>query len=158
MTEGQTNYVRYLLPGCKTKTRILEAKLTPKSLRKGSTECTKDVWLPVEQIMSRMGARAETGSRNMAVMAEIESSTPNSYLSPIACMDLFPAVWPQTHYFRFSKPKVVFQRQNWRPNRWGMGLLSVWSIYGHCWQPITYTYFYPAINHNVRNQMAQTNM
>ena len=40
---------------------------------------------------SRMGARAETGRRNMAVMAEIESSIPTSYSSRIACMDLFPA-------------------------------------------------------------------
>jgi len=57
---------------------------------------------------SRMGAKVETGSRNMAVMAEMESSTPTSHSSPIACMDLcmdlFPAVWPQTNYFRFLLP------------------------------------------------------
>ena len=40
----------------------------------------------------------------MAVMADIESSTPTSYSSPIACMDLFAAVWPQTNYFRFLLP------------------------------------------------------
>ena len=50
---------------------------------------------------SRMGARAETGRRNMAVMPEIESSIPTSYSFLIACMDLFPAVLPQTNYFRF---------------------------------------------------------
>jgi len=49
----------------------------------------------------RIGARAQTGSRNMAVMAEIDRSTSTSYSSPIACMDLSPAVWPQTNYFRF---------------------------------------------------------
>jgi len=68
MTEGQTNYVRYLLPVFESGSRISEAKLTSKSLRKGSTECTKDAWLPVEQMTSRMGAKAETGSRNMAVL------------------------------------------------------------------------------------------
>jgi len=35
-----------------------------------------------EQMTSRMGARAETGSRNMAVRVEIESSTPTSFDSP----------------------------------------------------------------------------
>ena len=58
---------------------ISEAKLTSKSLRKGSTECTKNARPPVEQMTSRMGAIAETGSRNMAVMVEIESSTPTSF-------------------------------------------------------------------------------
>jgi len=76
MTERQTNYFRYLLPVFESRSRISEAKLTSKSLRKGSAVCTKDVWPPVEQMTSWMGARAETGSRNMAVMAKIESSTP----------------------------------------------------------------------------------
>ena len=98
MTEGQTNYVQYLLPVSESGSRISEAKLTSKSLRK------EDVWPPVEQMTSRMGARAETGSRNMAVLAKIESLTPTSYSSPTACMDLFPAVWPQTNYFRFLLP------------------------------------------------------
>jgi len=123
MTEWQINYVRYLLPVFKSGSRISEAKLTSKSLRKGSTECTKDVWPPVEQMTSRMGPRVDTGSRNMAVMAEIESSTPTSYSSPIACIDLLfyqPFGRRQTttdFYFRFSKLQVVFLRQNWRPNR-----------------------------------------
>ena len=104
MTEGKTNDIWYLLAVCETGSRISEAKLTSKSLRKGSTECTKDVWPPVEQMTSRMGPRVDTGSRNMAVMAEIESSTPTSYSSPIACIDLFPAVWPQTNYYRFLLP------------------------------------------------------
>jgi len=104
MTEGQTNYVGYLLPVFESGSRISEAKLTCKSLRNGSAECTDHVWPPVEQMTSRMGARAETGSRNMAVLAKIESLTPTSYSSPTACMDLFPAVWPQTNYFRFLLP------------------------------------------------------
>jgi len=62
MTEGQINYIRYLLAVFKTGSRISEAKLTPKSLRKESTKCMKDVWLPVEQIASMMTARAETGT------------------------------------------------------------------------------------------------
>jgi len=33
-------------------------------------------------------------------------------------------------YFRFSKPQVVFRRQNGRPNRIGTSLLSVRSSYG----------------------------
>jgi len=49
----------------------------------------KHVWLPVEQMMSRVGSRAQTGSRNIAVMAEIDPSTPTFCLSPIARMDLF---------------------------------------------------------------------
>ena len=56
MTEGQTNYVQYLLPVSESGSRISEAKLTSKSLRK------EDVWPPVEQMTSRMGARAETGT------------------------------------------------------------------------------------------------
>ena len=43
MTEGQTNYFRYILPVFENGSHISEAKLTSKSLRKGSTECTKDV-------------------------------------------------------------------------------------------------------------------
>ena len=38
MTEGQTNYVQYLLAVFETGSRILEAKLPSRSLRKGSTE------------------------------------------------------------------------------------------------------------------------
>jgi len=82
MTEGQTNYVRYLLAVFETESHISEAKLTSKSLMKRSIECTKDVRPPAEQMTSRMGARAETGSRNMAVRVEIESSTPTSFDSP----------------------------------------------------------------------------
>ena len=81
----QTNHFRFLLPVFKTGSRISEAKLTSKLLRNGSTERTKHVWPPVEQMTPRIGARAQTGSRNMAVMAEIESSTHTSYLSPF-CM------------------------------------------------------------------------
>ena len=44
MTEGQTNYVQYLLPVSESGSRISEAKLTSKSLRK------EDVWPPVEQM------------------------------------------------------------------------------------------------------------
>ena len=83
MTERQTNYFRYLLPVFESRSRISEAKLTSKSLRKGSAVCTKDVWPPVEQMTSWMGARAETGSRNMAVMAKIESSTPLPIRPPL---------------------------------------------------------------------------
>jgi len=54
-----------------------------KSLRNGSIECTKDVRPPVQQMTSRLKARAETGSRNMAVMEEIKSSTPTFYLFPL---------------------------------------------------------------------------
>jgi len=43
----------------------------------------------IEQMTSRMGARAQSGSRNMPVMAEIESSTPTSYSSPNACVTYF---------------------------------------------------------------------
>jgi len=77
MTEGQTNYVQYLLPVSESGSRISEAKLTSKSLRK------EDVWPPVEQMTSRMGARAETGSRNMAVVEEIESWTPLPVCPPL---------------------------------------------------------------------------
>jgi len=83
MTEGQTNYVGYLLPVFESGSRISEAKLTCKSLRNGSAECTDHVWPPVEQMTSRMGARAETGSRNMAVVEEIESWTPLPVCPPL---------------------------------------------------------------------------
>jgi len=115
MTEGQTNYVRYLLPVFETGSRISEGKLTSKSLRKGSTECTKDVWPPVEQMsprISRMGARDQTESRNMAVVAEIKSSTPASYSSPLHVSSRLAA----NKLFRFLllvfKPQFVFRRQN----------------------------------------------
>jgi len=106
-------YYRFLKP------EVSEVKLTSESLRNGSTERTKPVWPPVEQMTPRIGAGAQSGSRNMAVMAEIESSTPTFYSSPIACMDLFPNVWPQTtsgFYFRCSKPQILFRRQIWRHN------------------------------------------
>jgi len=56
MTEGQTNYVRYLLSVFESGSRILEAKLTSKSFRRGFTVCMKDVWPPVDQMTSQMGA------------------------------------------------------------------------------------------------------
>ena len=59
MTEGKTNDIWYLLAVFETGSRISEAKQTSKSLRKGSTKCTHDVWLLVEQVTSRMGARAK---------------------------------------------------------------------------------------------------
>ena len=127
------NYFRFLIPVSKTGSLLSEAKLTSKSLRKGSTECTKDVWPPVEQMTSRMGARAETVSRNIAVMAEIESSTPTSYSSPIAWTYFQPFGCKQTtssFYFRFSKPQVVFRRQCGCPNRIATSLLSARSSYG----------------------------
>jgi len=110
MTEGQTNYIRYLLQVFKTGSRILEAKLTSKSLRKRSNECTKDTWPPVEQTTSRMGARAKSGSINMAVIEEIESSTLSSYLSPTARMFGCKQTTSGFH-FRLLKPEVVFRRQ-----------------------------------------------
>jgi len=48
MTEGQTNYVRYLLPIFETRSRISEAKLTSKSHTNESTERMKLVRPPVE--------------------------------------------------------------------------------------------------------------
>jgi len=64
------NYFRFLIPVSKTGSLLSEAKLTSKSLRKGSTERTKHVWPPIEQMTSRIGARAQTGSRNniMAIL------------------------------------------------------------------------------------------
>jgi len=99
MTERQTNYFRYLLPVFESRSRISEAKLTSKSLRKGSAVCTKDVWPPVEQMTSWMGARAETGSRNMAVMAKIESSTPLPIRPPLH-------VW--TYFQPFGRKQTTF--------------------------------------------------
>jgi len=48
MTEGQTNYVRYLLPVFESGSRILKAKLTSKSHRNESAERTKLEPPPVE--------------------------------------------------------------------------------------------------------------
>jgi len=69
-----------------------------KSLRKGSAERTKHVWPRVEHMTRRMGARTQTGSRNMAVMAEIDPSTPTSYLSPLH-------IW--TYFVPFGRKKLL---------------------------------------------------
>jgi len=80
--KGKQNYVRCLLAVFNTESCISEAKLTFKSLRKGSTKCAKDVWPPLEQMTSQMKTRAETGSRNIVVIEEIESSNPKTFNSP----------------------------------------------------------------------------
>jgi len=84
-----------LLPVFESGSRISEAKLTSKSLRKGYTECTNDVWLPVEQMTSRIGARAETRSRNRIVCFIF---VPHCMYGPIS------NVWLQTNWFWFLVP------------------------------------------------------
>ena len=123
------------VPVFKTGSRILEAKLTSKSLRNGFIERMKHVWPQVKQMTPRIGARAQTGSRNMAVMTEVESSTPRPIRPSLHlrtyCQPFCRKQTTSGFYLRFSKPEVVFRRQNLRSNRLGTGLLSVRSTYGY---------------------------